>query len=294
MSHRLPMKRFRCPNGLRIWSAPRTAGEINFIFREIFEDRCYERHGVAIGDGDVILDLGANVGLFALSAMERFHDLKVVCVEPAPLTWACLERNVAESKWRERHQVTVLPDAIGADNGEAVITYFVSAPGNSTLFPADKRQEWDRIVEGISPTQLKKIHTGLALLPRAFIRLIAKPVRSNVVTHPCKVRTVSDIIAQLGLVRIDLLKIDIEGAELDALRGIADSDWRRIRQIAMEVSPVHASSLDKLIEQLRARGFAKVRTESFTGGVVARDDPMPCMLYALRQPEADESELSRP
>ena len=37
------MKQIRCPNGLRVWSALQTGGEMNFIFREIFEDRCYER-----------------------------------------------------------------------------------------------------------------------------------------------------------------------------------------------------------------------------------------------------------
>jgi len=50
------MKQIRCPNGLRVWSALQTGGEMNFIFREIFEDRCYERHGITIGDGQVVLD----------------------------------------------------------------------------------------------------------------------------------------------------------------------------------------------------------------------------------------------
>ena len=277
------MKQFRYPNGLRVWSAPRTSGEINVIFREIFEGRCYERYGVTIGDGNVVLDIGANIGLFALSLMERFHGLKIVCLEPAPLTRACLERNVAESPWRDHHQITILSDAVGAENAEAMITYFPRMPGNSTLCLAEKRQEWDRIVEDIGPTQLQRIHKGLALLPRWLIRLILKPLLKNAVTLPCKVRTVSDIIAQLDLARIDLLKIDIEGAEMDALRGIAEPDWRRIRQLAMEVSPGRKGSLDELIERLRARGFAKVTAESFTGGVVTLDDPMPCMLYALRQ-----------
>ena len=73
-----PMKQFRCPNGLRVWGAPGTGVEINLIFREIFEDRCYERLGITICDGDVVLDIGANIGLFALSLMERFCGLKML------------------------------------------------------------------------------------------------------------------------------------------------------------------------------------------------------------------------
>ena len=44
--------------------------------------------------------------------------------------------------------------------------------------------------------------------------------------------TVSDLIRNHGLARIDLLKIDVEGAELDVLRGIAHKDWQLIRQVA--------------------------------------------------------------
>ena len=118
------VKQFRCPGGLRVWSAPRSGSEIKFIFREIFEDWWYERHGVTIRDGDVALDIGANVGLFALSLMERFDGLSIVCLEPVPLTRACLERNIAESRWRGRHQVTILADAAGSANADAMITYF--------------------------------------------------------------------------------------------------------------------------------------------------------------------------
>ena len=280
------MEQFRCPNGLRVWSAPRTGREIKFIFREIFEDRCYEQQGVSIGDGDVILDIGANVGLFALSLMERFRDLKIFCLEPAPITRGCLTRNLAESPRRDLHQVKVLSDAVGADNADAMITYFSRAPGNSTLFPAEKHLDWDRIIEDIGPAQVRRIHKGLGLLPRWLIRLITealmKPLLRDVVVQPCKVRPLSDVMAQLDLTRIDLLKIDVEGAEIDVLRGIAAPAWRRIRQLAMEVSPGHKGSLSELIGQLHARGFRKVAAEGFAGGACMLDDPMPCMLYAVR------------
>ena len=277
------MKQFRCPNGLRVWSVPRSGREIGFIFREIFEDRCYERQGVTIRDGDVVLDVGANVGLFALSLMERFDGLRIVCLEPASPIRACLERNIAESQLQERHQVTILADAVGSNSADAVITYFPHLPGNSTLYPAEKRREWERMLADMSRVQAQRIHKGLALPPRWLVRLIVKPLLGTAVTQPCKVRTLSDIIAQLGLAHVDLLKIDIEGAEMDALRGIAEPDWSRIRQIAMEISPGHKGSLDELIDQLRARGFAKVTAESFTGdSVIEIHDPTPCMLYALR------------
>lgn len=139
----VPMKQFRCPNRVRVWNAPQSGGETRFIFKEIFERRCYEQHGVAIADGDVILDIGANVELFALSVMERFRGVKMLCVEPVPNTRACLERNVTESPWRNHHEIAIVASAIGSTTSKTTITYFPRAPGNSTLHLSEKRQEWD-------------------------------------------------------------------------------------------------------------------------------------------------------
>jgi hypothetical protein len=35
--------------------------------------------------------------------------------------------------------------------------------------------------------------------------------------------------------RVDLLKIDVERAELEVLNGIEQSDWSKIKQVVMEV-----------------------------------------------------------
>ena len=48
--------------------------------------------------------------------------------------------------------------------------------------------------------------------------------------------TVSDVMAAAGLHVVDLLKVDVEGDELEALKGVAASDWEKIRQVVVEVS----------------------------------------------------------
>ena len=47
--------------------------------------------------------------------------------------------------------------------------------------------------------------------------------------------TVSDIVQDHGLSHVDLLKIDVERAELDVLLGIQHADWELISQIVLEV-----------------------------------------------------------
>jgi FkbM family methyltransferase len=42
---------------------------------------------------------------------------------------------------------------------------------------------------------------------------------------PCELRTLSDALRSESIERVDLLKIDVEKAELDVLAGIDDADW---------------------------------------------------------------------
>lgn len=51
------------------------------------------------------------------------------------------------------------------------------------------------------------------------------------VQHECQLCTVSDLIQEHGLPRVDLLKIDVERAELDVLRGVAPAHWPLIHQV---------------------------------------------------------------
>ena len=48
----------------------------------------------------------------------------------------------------------------------------------------------------------------------------------------------ADVCYMQGLEQVDLLKVDVERAELAVLRGISDSDWPKIRQIVLEVHDI--------------------------------------------------------
>ena len=71
----------------------------NFIWYEMFQfygfgsDGCdYERFGCQINEGDVVLDLGGNIGVFAHRAETRGAS-KVICFEPLTPTFNCLSKN---------------------------------------------------------------------------------------------------------------------------------------------------------------------------------------------------------
>ena len=56
----------RLPNGLDISIV--SSLDMPFLYEEIFEQRTYLQHGVTLHEGAVVLDIGANIGLFSIFA----------------------------------------------------------------------------------------------------------------------------------------------------------------------------------------------------------------------------------
>ncbi|WP_319420444.1 FkbM family methyltransferase [Pleurocapsa sp. FMAR1] len=76
----------------------------------------------------------------------------------------------------------------------------------------------------------------------------------------CQIKTISQIIEEQLINQIDLLKIDVEKAELDVLQGINSEDWIKIKQVIVEVHNINDRVLF-IYELLRERGFSKIKQE---------------------------------
>jgi hypothetical protein len=97
----------------------------------------------------------------------------------------------------------------------------------------------------------------VGLVPKALSPWIGRYMVGASRNYRCPGRTLSSVLDGFGVDRIDLLKIDVEGAELDVLSGISECDWPRIRQIVAEVHDV-AGRAALIRRQLVERGFAEV------------------------------------
>ena len=72
--------------------------------------------------------------------------------------------------------------------------------------------------------------------------------------------TLSNFIRNENINRIDLLKLDCEGHEMEVLMGIEDEHWAKIHAIVMEIHDIE-SRAEIVEELLRNKGFTNLLFE---------------------------------
>src|SRR5262249_25759036 len=68
------------------------------LFKEIWVELCYAPVDFALPSVDAIVDIGANVGVFTLWAAITCPRAMVVALEPSPMMFQFLHRNICESR----------------------------------------------------------------------------------------------------------------------------------------------------------------------------------------------------
>jgi FkbM family methyltransferase len=87
---------------------------LKVLSKEIIEDKVYEKFN-PIKEGDIVVDLGANVGLFSYSILDK-KPKHIYCVEPEPECYNTLVKNVGNNP-----NVTCINKAIAEKTEEKVI-----------------------------------------------------------------------------------------------------------------------------------------------------------------------------
>ena len=83
-----------------------------YIYKEIFIDRCYDL--TLDQSAPVIVDIGANSGLFALRLKQLYPSAKISCYEPFPPNFVQLQNTISVNKLES---VTPIQKAVGARPG---------------------------------------------------------------------------------------------------------------------------------------------------------------------------------
>ncbi len=188
---------------------------------------------------DTVLDIGANIGLVSIAFTDAQRTLRIVAAEPVPDVYACLRDNIT----RHVPGATAVRTAVGAARGVQDFTYYPAAPGNSGLY-ADRAAD-----DALTRTFLR--HGGLD--EEAVDMMIDGLHDGRTIQVP--VTTVSDLMSKHDLRSVALLKVDVERAELDVLRGVGAADWPGIGAVVAEVHD-EGGRLAQLSELLRDVGFS--------------------------------------
>jgi hypothetical protein len=262
------MRSVLLPNDLKIYAPSKF--EAQALYWEIFTEKPYSSHGVKISDGDCIFDIGANIGLYSIFLTQSHHDLRIFAFEPIPQTFSIFEKNVA--RYQNGSQVKLFNFGLSRKSGSSQFEFDRFASFTATMRPEEvsacvrkdiAMYDWARA--GISDLQrvsFLSLSFGdrlLAALPRPivgkmivivmFTLLLLTLLRKKLFLKKieCELKTITEVIRDNNIENIALMKIDVEGSELEVIEGIADEDWPRIRQFVVE-----AHDFDGRVEKMRS------------------------------------------
>ncbi len=163
--------------GLAYYLPPQWHGssKLLYVFRDAFEPDLAVMNPY-LGPGKVMVDVGANFGIFSLNASRLVGATgRVVAFEPAQATYSVFQKNLALN-----NAGNVKPMRLAlADKPGSLKLYHDLDPTRNSLAPGDVRQDFEEV----------------------------------------QVRTLDDVLAELGVPRADFVKIDVEGADELVCRG---------------------------------------------------------------------------
>jgi FkbM family methyltransferase len=185
-------------NGLRVQIYPGDETSCTLLLSGLYEPNEFYWLNGCLMPGQTFIDIGANLGLYTIFAAKKVGPCgTVVAIEPSSREFARLKANV---ELNELSNVRVLRVATSNHSGEADLLVAEEAhSGHNTLGDF-----------------------GYPIMARGKERVRAMRL--------------DEIVRELGLTRVDVVKIDVEGAEYATLQGAADTVERFKPIILLEVS----------------------------------------------------------
>lgn len=246
----------------------------------------YFHPSITLRPGDVVFDVGANVGTFALGAAALAGGgLSFHCFEPILAIHAALTKNFETNALLRDSRATLHRCGLTARGrpSSAIFHTFRMLPCDTTQHIDEKRREFAHYFIGLGKSVRAKLLGGrpgyvrrrlagmlgpmverfLGGIPTWWISRTLFEAAIGTSRRVCPMQTLSDVVERERPSRIDLLKIDVEGAEFEVLLGVADETWPLVRQVVLEGVDVDGR-LAAIATLLRARGFLDLHVETST------------------------------
>lgn len=210
----------RLSNGLVIHSDHRTP--VQELYKQIYRDRVYTPRDFSdIKPSETVIDLGANIGVFALYAATISISVRVHAFEPASRSFAILERNVRANN---------LP------NIQCYRCCVSDRSGKSILYVANTGSTADTMIGPRIPTA--------GILEAEQVDCLS----------------LNDIFSYCQIERCHFLKVDVEGSEFNIFSTASDETLKKIEKIALEYHEMECKPGQYLVDILKSSDF-RVRVE---------------------------------
>lgn len=187
----------------------------NYLYDDLGCD--YERYGCVIQEGDIVLDLGANIGVFSHRAEIRGAS-KVISFEPMSPTFKCLLKNI----------------------GDKTIPYKNAVGGTNEFREFSIHSSYDNLGGASSSNQDYNLDVQTKLISEKVFTI-----------------NINDIFETYER-KINFMKIDVEGGEVEILESITDDNLSSLRCIAAEFHKTFAEFEEfqkSFIERVQNLGF---------------------------------------
>jgi FkbH-like protein/FkbM family methyltransferase len=239
-------ERHTLPNGLEI--AHLNRHESDYVYNEIFTDRCYLKHGIRLPDNATVIDIGANIGLFSLFVRSQCPGASVYSYEPSPTAFRALQANCRAYG----PNLQAFNAGVSGEAGSATLTFYVKSSVFSSFRPS---AEEDR--KAIEVVVANMVRSELGNMIEAADEYVEELMENRLdrQTFGCRLVSVPDILRDNNLKHVDLLKVDAEKCELEILRGIDSETWRMIDQVVVEVHDHTQRALEEVQQLLARYGF---------------------------------------
>jgi FkbM family methyltransferase len=168
-------------------------------------------------EGDVFIDAGAHIGKYSIMLSPRFR--KVLAVEANPETFKLLEENIRLNK---ATNVKAINRALWCEDGKQ-LEFFIT-----------------------------KMNVGASSLKRDLIAEEGLTIDRKISVYTI---TLDTLFEKEGIKDVDLMKLDVEGAEYEALQGL-NLDEHAVKKIICEV--LNQECYDRITSYLQKFGY-KVR-----------------------------------
>ena len=203
-----------------------------------------------IQPGMTVLDIGAHVGYYSRRYAPKVGENgRILSFEPHPRTFAVLQQNVGHFE-----NVTLQQLALAEHPGTAELHDYLIMSASGSL-------QFDEGMKDLVKSQL----SDSDIAPRISDDLPDK-------TFTVETKPVDDCLETMGITQVDVVKMDIEGAEIGALRGMKRTIARsREMALVMEYNPQALEGFGhnpiEALSEVIAMGFKQVQIIEVDGSL---------------------------